>query len=288
MPASEHWIRDANRLTPQGWFASSLPILVVSVLVCLGAANVASRSAWREVEDGVLWAARAEGVVAAEIAPGTPAAAVGLQRGDLLVAIDDTPDGRAVRRRRGAARRRARVHAALHGDAPGLARRGGPARRAGSGTSGRALLRARGGRRSSRCSSAARCGCAVRAIRRRSTSCGSRSRSSACSRSRSAAGWIGWTGCSTGPTSSPSWPCRRSSWTSRWSFPSGAVARRAAGSIASYRSSRTRRPSCSAWRAWWRWRAARPMRPSSCASARRSIVWSSSTWPSASSAVCWC
>ena len=91
MPASEPWIRDANRLTPQGWFASSLPILVVSTLVCLGAANIASRSAWREVEDGVLWAAGAEGVVAAEIAPGTSAAAVGLQRGDLLVAIDDKP-----------------------------------------------------------------------------------------------------------------------------------------------------------------------------------------------------
>ena len=91
MPASEPWIRDANRLTPQGWFASSLPILVVSTLVCLGAANIASRSAWREVEDGVLWAAGAEGVVAAEIAAGTSAAAVGLQRGDLLVAIDDKP-----------------------------------------------------------------------------------------------------------------------------------------------------------------------------------------------------
>ena len=78
-------------MTPQGWFASSLPILVVSTLVCLGAANIASRSAWREVEDGVLWAAGDEGVVAAEIAAGTSAAAVGLQRGDLLVAIDDEP-----------------------------------------------------------------------------------------------------------------------------------------------------------------------------------------------------
>jgi PAS domain S-box-containing protein len=91
MLASEPWIRDANRLTPQGWLGSSLPALVVAGLVCLGVANIASRSAWHEVEDGVLWAARAEGVVAAEIAPGTPAAAVGLQRGDLLVAIDDKP-----------------------------------------------------------------------------------------------------------------------------------------------------------------------------------------------------
>ena len=91
MPASEPWIRDANRLTPHAWLGSTLPVLVVSGLVCLGAANIASRSAWREVEDGVLWAARAEGVVAAEIASGTSAAAVGLQRGDLLLAIDDKP-----------------------------------------------------------------------------------------------------------------------------------------------------------------------------------------------------
>jgi two-component system NtrC family sensor kinase len=90
MAASEPWIRDANRLTPP-WLGASLPVLVVSGLLCLGVANIVSRSAWREVEDGVLWAARAEGVVAAEIAPGTSAAAVGLQRGDLLVAIDDRP-----------------------------------------------------------------------------------------------------------------------------------------------------------------------------------------------------
>ena len=37
------------------------------------------------MEDGVLWAARAEGVVAAEIAPARRPAAVGLQRGDLLI-----------------------------------------------------------------------------------------------------------------------------------------------------------------------------------------------------------
>jgi PAS domain S-box-containing protein len=69
----------------------ALPIVVVSVLLCLGLANIASRLAWREVEDGVLWASRAEGVVAAEIAAGSPAAASGLARGDLLIAIDDRP-----------------------------------------------------------------------------------------------------------------------------------------------------------------------------------------------------
>jgi S1-C subfamily serine protease len=65
--------------------------VVVSALLCLGAANIAARATWREVEDGVLWSARAEGVVAAEVAAGTPAEAVGIKSGDLLLAIDDRP-----------------------------------------------------------------------------------------------------------------------------------------------------------------------------------------------------
>ena len=73
------------------WTRPALPLVVVSVLLCLGAANVVARATWREVEDGVLWRSWPEGVVAAEIAPGTPAAAAALKRGDLLLAIDDEP-----------------------------------------------------------------------------------------------------------------------------------------------------------------------------------------------------
>ena len=68
-----------------------LPVLVVSGLLCLGIANISARATWHAVEDGVLWTTHAEGVVAADIAAGTPAAAVGIKRGDLLVAIDDRP-----------------------------------------------------------------------------------------------------------------------------------------------------------------------------------------------------
>ncbi|HEY6361051.1 MAG TPA: ATP-binding protein [Vicinamibacterales bacterium] len=68
-----------------------MPLLVVSALLCLGVANIASRATWREMEDGVLWRITAEGVVASEIADRTPAAAVGLKQGDLLLAIDDRP-----------------------------------------------------------------------------------------------------------------------------------------------------------------------------------------------------
>jgi PAS domain S-box-containing protein len=68
-----------------------LPLVVVSGLLWLGAANIAAIATWREVEDGVLWRAHAEGVVAAEVATETPAAAVGIKRGDVLLAVDDRP-----------------------------------------------------------------------------------------------------------------------------------------------------------------------------------------------------
>ncbi|MBM3820758.1 MAG: PAS domain S-box protein [Acidimicrobiia bacterium] len=73
------------------WGRPALPLLVVSALLALGVSNMAARANFREVEDGVLWTARPEGVVAAEIAEGTPAARVGLQPGDVLLAIDDRP-----------------------------------------------------------------------------------------------------------------------------------------------------------------------------------------------------
>ena len=68
-----------------------LPAVVVGALLCLGIANISARATWHAVEDGVLWTAQAEGVVAADVAAGTAAAAVGIKRGDLLLAIDDRP-----------------------------------------------------------------------------------------------------------------------------------------------------------------------------------------------------
>ena len=61
---------------------------MVAALLCLGASNLAARATWHEVEDGVLWIDQ-NGVVAADIAPGTPAERVGLRRGDILLAIDN-------------------------------------------------------------------------------------------------------------------------------------------------------------------------------------------------------
>src|SRR5262249_43741183 len=77
------------------WGRSVFAVAVVVVLVMLGIANVAMYSRWHEVEDGVLWSARAEGVTANDVVPGSAAAAARLQRGDGPVAVDgaevDTP-----------------------------------------------------------------------------------------------------------------------------------------------------------------------------------------------------
>ncbi|MBI4886520.1 MAG: GAF domain-containing protein [Acidobacteria bacterium] len=79
----EHaWIR---------WARSVVPIVVIGVLLSLGVANIVARVTFNEAEDGVLWRRGPEGVVAAEIAPETSAANVGLARGDVLLAIDDRP-----------------------------------------------------------------------------------------------------------------------------------------------------------------------------------------------------
>src|SRR6266850_5860703 len=43
------------------WGRSVLAVAVVAVLIVLGVANIAMHARWHEVEDGVLWTARAEG-----------------------------------------------------------------------------------------------------------------------------------------------------------------------------------------------------------------------------------
>ena len=73
------------------WGGPVLPVVLASALLCLGIANISARATWHAVEDGVLWTAQPEGVVAADVARGTSAAAVGIRRGDLLLAVDDRP-----------------------------------------------------------------------------------------------------------------------------------------------------------------------------------------------------
>ena len=129
MSTSDRWIPDragpsANGATWGRFSRPALPVVVVSLLLCLGAANIASRAAFREVEDGVLWAARAEGVVAADIARRHAGGGRG-HRARRPAARHRRPPGRGVRPTSSTrpARRRPRRDAALHRAAARLARR---------------------------------------------------------------------------------------------------------------------------------------------------------------------
>jgi two-component system NtrC family sensor kinase len=73
------------------WGRSVFAVIIVLLLVALGIANVAMYSRWHEVEDGVLWSARVEGVTASEIASGSAGEAAGVQRGDVLIAVNGVP-----------------------------------------------------------------------------------------------------------------------------------------------------------------------------------------------------
>src|SRR5262245_46001694 len=73
------------------WWQTAVPPVVAAILLGLGIANIRMRATWQEAEDGVLWVARPQGVVAREIAAGTPAQQVGLAPGDVLLAIDGKP-----------------------------------------------------------------------------------------------------------------------------------------------------------------------------------------------------
>ena len=66
-------------------------LAVVALLLCLAVANMYVRSTWSEPEDGVLWAAGPDGVVAKEIARDSPAARAGVLPGDILAEVDRTP-----------------------------------------------------------------------------------------------------------------------------------------------------------------------------------------------------
>src|SRR5262245_65210347 len=72
------------------WSRSAFAVAVVIVLVALGIANIALYTRWHEVEDGVLWGSRPEGVTALDVVAGSAAAAAGIERGDVLLAVNGT------------------------------------------------------------------------------------------------------------------------------------------------------------------------------------------------------
>ena len=72
------------------WGRALLAVGVVAVLLCLAFANVL-RANWNEVEDGVLWVERPEGLVADTVSPGSAAARAGIEPWDVLLAVDGQP-----------------------------------------------------------------------------------------------------------------------------------------------------------------------------------------------------
>jgi PAS domain S-box-containing protein len=75
----------------RSWLHPMAVMLIAAVLMGLGVANVVMRARWHEVEDGVLWGARPQGVTAVEVASESPAAAAGIRAGDILLAVNGAP-----------------------------------------------------------------------------------------------------------------------------------------------------------------------------------------------------
>src|SRR5215467_3571913 len=73
------------------WGRSVFALIVVGLLLALGIANIALRAQLHQVEDGVLWADRSEGVMAVEVAAGSPAATAGIKNGDVILANNGAP-----------------------------------------------------------------------------------------------------------------------------------------------------------------------------------------------------
>ena len=82
------WPTSADGPRRVQWGRAALAVIVTAALLTLVVANIAVRFSWVEVEDGILWEARAEGVVAAAVGPDAAGAQAGIQRGDVLVAIN--------------------------------------------------------------------------------------------------------------------------------------------------------------------------------------------------------
>ena len=73
------------------WGRSAFAVSVAVILIGLGLANISTRLRMHEVEDGVLWSARPEGVTALAIAPDSAADQAGIAPGDVLVAVNGAP-----------------------------------------------------------------------------------------------------------------------------------------------------------------------------------------------------
>ena len=73
------------------WGRALLAVGVVAALLCLAIANAVVRANGGGVEDGVHWRESAGGLVAAGVAPDSPAALAGIEAGDVLLTVAGEP-----------------------------------------------------------------------------------------------------------------------------------------------------------------------------------------------------
>src|SRR5438067_1642944 len=86
--SSRHESADSSR---RPWGRSIFAVAIVAAMSALGVANIVVRAQWHQVEDGVFWGTRAEGVTAVDVARGSAAEAAGVEPGDILLALDGAP-----------------------------------------------------------------------------------------------------------------------------------------------------------------------------------------------------
>src|SRR5436309_7964811 len=73
------------------WRRSAFAVALVVVLVALGVANIVLRARSHEVDDGVFWDVRPEGVTAVEVSAGGAGEAAGIEPGDVLIGLNGSP-----------------------------------------------------------------------------------------------------------------------------------------------------------------------------------------------------
>ena len=88
MAWSVAWALLAHDMT-QRRSKNAFVVLAGLILASLGVYNIVLKATWTLMDDGVFWDAAPQGLVAARIAPGGPAARAGVQAGDILIAVDE-------------------------------------------------------------------------------------------------------------------------------------------------------------------------------------------------------
>src|ERR1700692_1453078 len=86
---------DQNQSVASRVGAIALVVLIMGAIV-FGIINFQQRLSFDVPEDGVSWADSEQGVEALFVSPNSPGERAGIKSGDVLVAIDSQPVGRAV------------------------------------------------------------------------------------------------------------------------------------------------------------------------------------------------